>query len=116
MRDTVGKSNDSKREDLVNILPSIHYRELLQRELIARCRRNPAYSSRAFSRDIGVSPGFLSQVIHGRKKLNEDRATRIASALEWPDEKTDLFVTMVRWDFLGRAARQSPQCIPQRQI
>ncbi len=77
---------------------SLHYRELLRRELLARCKRNPKYSSRAFSRDMGVSPGFLSQIIHRRKNLNEDRATRIAAALDWPEDKSNLFITLVRYE------------------
>src|SRR5689334_9211079 len=56
---------------------------LLQREYESRCARNSRYSLRAFARDVGLSPGGLSQVLRGRMGLSEKTASRIAERLGW---------------------------------
>jgi uncharacterized protein (TIGR02147 family) len=72
------------------------YRHLLADELLARVRRNSAYSARALARDIRVSPGFLSLVMAGRKRLTEERAHQIAERLGWSARRSGEFVTLVR--------------------
>ena len=78
--------------------PLISYRDLLRSELVGRCRRNPNYSVRAFARDLGVSPGFISLVLNAKKGINEQRALRIADVLAWDEDKQKLFTTLVRYD------------------
>lgn len=75
---------------------TLDYRSILREEFAARRIRNQRYSARAFSRDLGVSPGFLSQVLHGRKALNEERALKIADRLMWGKDKRKAFTILVR--------------------
>lgn len=56
---------------------------LLKKEIEARKVINPKYSLRAFSRDIKVSPGFLSEIIQCKKKISVDKAMSIGQALGW---------------------------------
>lgn len=53
----------------------------LERELRERQKRNPAYSLRAYARDLGVSASRLSEVLAGRGGLSVATAERIAPRL-----------------------------------
>ncbi len=48
----------------------LDYRVLLNDDFLARSIRKRDYSLRAYSRDIGLSPGFLSEVLSGKKELS----------------------------------------------
>lgn len=56
-------------------------KELLQREFIQRCRKNPAYSLRAFAKFLGVDPSLLSKVIRGHRNISNENAFRFAGKL-----------------------------------
>lgn len=73
------------------------YKELLRLELLGRIRKNPAFTMRAFARDLNMSPAFLSQVLNGKRVLSEDRAHHVAERLKWKPERRDLFVDMLRY-------------------
>lgn len=77
-------------------MQDMDYRLLLREELVARCKRNPAYSARAMARDLKLSPPFLSQILSGQRVLAEDRAQSIANRLAWPRWKKTVFVHLVR--------------------
>jgi uncharacterized protein (TIGR02147 family) len=59
----------------------MEYREILQSELNRRRVLAPAYSLRAFSKYLGISPAQLSQVISGKRKLTAKAAAKIADRL-----------------------------------
>lgn len=54
---------------------------VLNRLLQLRKRRNPSYSLRAFARDLGVSPTFLSAIFRDRRRLSLKTAKRFARTL-----------------------------------
>lgn len=60
--------------------------EILRKVLVERIQRNPAYSLRAFARDLGVSHTYLSLVINGRKRLSAKRAYLFAQSLALPSD------------------------------
>jgi uncharacterized protein (TIGR02147 family) len=72
------------------------YRAVLLEELETREARNPAYSRRAFARDLGLSAGFLSDLLHGQKRLTEKRAYAIAEKLGMSEHRTRQFTALVR--------------------
>lgn len=74
------------------------YRSWLRRELAERKQRNPRYSLRAFARDAKLSPAFLSEVMRGRKSIEEPRAHRLGTELGWSEAKTRHFATLVRYN------------------
>lgn len=74
---------------------TIHYREVLQRELEERKKRNNYYSLRAFSRDLGLAAPKLSQILKGKVGLSPERAKKVAKAMDLGPEEATLFVTMV---------------------
>ena len=57
------------------------FREQLRGELARRNRVNPRYSLRAFARQAGLSPAFLSKVLRGTKNLSPARAEAVAGKL-----------------------------------
>jgi uncharacterized protein (TIGR02147 family) len=46
-----------------------------------RKRKNPLYSTHAFARDLGVSQGYVSLVLNGRRRLSLKRALQFAVLL-----------------------------------
>lgn len=63
------------------LLQSENYRDFLSAELLRRIRHNPRYSQRAFARQLHLSPGELSELLRGKRKLSLRSALRIAKSL-----------------------------------
>jgi uncharacterized protein (TIGR02147 family) len=57
------------------------YREALNAKLKERMKANPRYSMRAFARDIGLSPSYLSQVLNGSRGLTIKKAPDVFKSL-----------------------------------
>lgn len=68
-----------------------HVADLLKNEFTERKRKNKKYSLRAFSRDLKISPGFLSDILGGRKKVSLDKALSITQSLGWSWRDTQIF-------------------------
>jgi len=49
--------------------------------LIERKANNRSYSARALARDLGISQGFLSQVMSGKRKMSLEQKVNLASKL-----------------------------------
>lgn len=58
-----------------------NFKQLLQDELVARCRTNPNYSLRSFARSLQVEPSALSQMINGKRPITEKMKMRLGMAL-----------------------------------
>jgi len=63
------------------LLQSENYREFLTAELVRRIKHNPRYSQRAFARQLKLSPGELSELLRGRRKLSLRSAIRVSKHL-----------------------------------
>ncbi len=72
------------------------YRKHLNAEFVSRIKKNPKYSLRAFSRDLELSCGFLSQVLSGNRALSESSGLGVARKLAWNAAKTDKFLHSIR--------------------
>ena len=72
--------------------------EILARELGNRIDANPSYSQRAFARDIGISPGRLSEIINGHQGLSRTSGEKICAHLGYNPTETDLFCDYVDMD------------------
>lgn len=67
------------------------YHSLLQDTFAERRGKNPAYSLRAFSRDLGISPAALSQVLSYQRALSPKNIRRLADKLSLsPSELSNL--------------------------
>jgi uncharacterized protein (TIGR02147 family) len=72
------------------------YRSMLREEMLGRLKRNASYSVRAFARDVELSPSFLSQILNQTRSLNEQRAFKMTQILNWPPDKSEQFINLVR--------------------
>jgi len=69
--------------------------EILQRILHEKQRRNPSYSLRAAARDLGLSSGFLSLVLRGKKRLTFKRAVQFVQILQMDEQLGNIFLRSV---------------------
>lgn len=63
--------------------------------LAQKIEKNPSYSLRAMAKNLGVSPGFLSQVMNGKKKLSVTRAVQFSQVLKLEGDKVDDLIRSV---------------------
>jgi len=71
------------------------YRSYLKSLLETKAKTNPAFSLRSFARLIGISPGHLSRVLKGEKKLSLEAAARLSSALRHSESEAAYFRDLV---------------------
>lgn len=67
----------------------------LESELARRMQANPLYSKRAFAKQLGLSPGALSEIMGGKRKLTYKNALKICTALGLSKIDTQKFVKML---------------------
>ncbi len=90
------------------ITRGMSFRETLKSEYETRCRRNPAYSLRAFARDLQLSPPRLLDVLSGRYGLSRGAAGTIASRLGFSPVEAGRFCDEVEAEHgRSRAAREA---------
>lgn len=56
-------------------------RVAIQKEFIARCRKNPAYSLRAFAKYLEIDQSFLSKILKGQRSITSDLSQNLAPKL-----------------------------------
>lgn len=78
------------------LLQSENYKEFLSSELVRRIRHNPRYSQRAFARQLKLSPGELSELLRGKRKLSLKSAIRISKQLGLSAGETKHLLTLVQ--------------------
>ncbi len=79
----------------MQVVKSTEYCRRLKSELEQRCQHNARYSLRSFARDIGMSPGRLSEILRGNCGLSTTTAGRIAKRLGWSTHETKYFINLV---------------------
>lgn len=65
------------------------YRALLNEDLAARMKDNPSYSLRAYSRDLELSAGFLSDLLKGKKDLSLRTALEVFAKLGFEGDEIE---------------------------
>lgn len=78
-------------------------RKFLLDELMLRQKKNPAYSQRAFARDLNILPSRLSEIMGGKVGISYVNATKIAKKLSLSPEENDIFLDLVSSEF-GRSS------------
>ncbi len=71
------------------------YQDILQSSFEQRRSANLSYSLRAFSRDIGISPGSLSEILNGNQGLSLAKAEIIAKKLGLSETEKDYFLNLI---------------------
>jgi hypothetical protein len=57
------------------------FRVAIQKEFIDRCRKNPAYSLRAFSKYLEIDQSFLSKLLKGQRSITKELSEAIGPKL-----------------------------------
>lgn len=86
---------------------------ILKSELTARQKVNSSYSLRAFARDVQLSPGYLSDLMKGKKKVSVDTAMKISKSLGWSWKETQVFLQMSQ---LGTAKSKAASSFIKKEI
>lgn len=73
----------------------MNYRLILGRELENRCAENEKYSLRAFSKDLGVSPSRISEILKSKQGLSVKAAEEIAEKLKFTIQEKAHFCQLV---------------------
>ena len=74
------------------------YRSYLKAELAKRGQLNPKYSLRAYAQQLKISPGQLSRVLQGKKRMSHEKALEISSVLKLKGNKREYFCNLVQLD------------------
>ncbi|MBL6991572.1 MAG: TIGR02147 family protein [Bacteriovoracaceae bacterium] len=68
-----------------------NFREVLQTELLTRCKNNRAYSLRSYAKSLEIDPSVLSKILNGKRVIGEKLVKRLGSRLGLsPEEMQDL--------------------------
>lgn len=98
--------------DSISMLLNTHsYRSFLTEELSRRIKANPRYSQRAFARDLGLSPGELSEILSEKRMLSHKAARKIAQSLNLNPAETNHLHLLVE----SRVAN-TPSHLPPREM
>jgi len=74
------------------------FHNFIKKEFEFRCLRNPHYSMRAFSRDLGLTAPKMSQLLKGRGGISPVRAHAVAQKLRLSEVEIKIFVALVAAD------------------
>lgn len=84
---------------------SAHHRDYLVEEFKRRSDRNPNYSLRAYSRDLGLAPSTLSEILKGRYGLSRFKSLAVAKRMNLSPQEAEHFADL----FQARRVKGSQQ-------
>jgi uncharacterized protein (TIGR02147 family) len=80
------------------------YRSYLKAALSKKIEHNPQYSIRAFARQADLAPGFISEVLRGKKNLSYNASMKVTESLGLSSKESEYFQTLVQLE-----SAQSPE-------
>jgi uncharacterized protein (TIGR02147 family) len=83
------------------------YRTLIQNHLSRRLAANPRYSLRAFARDLGLSPAYLSQILSGKRGLAVRKARAVLEKVGLTPEERVLCLLEIEREHLRSDKRKA---------
>jgi len=72
------------------------YRSYLRYRLTEKIRENPQYSLRAFSKQLALAPGFVSDILNGRKNISIQSISKIVEGLKLNATEATYFNLLVQ--------------------
>jgi len=78
-----------------NVYDYSDYRILLSDDFMARSANNYSYSLRAYSRDLSLSPGFVSDLLRGNKDLSPAKGRQVFALLSFENEELDYIEQLI---------------------
>lgn len=73
-----------------------HFSEILRDHFHDRALKNPAYSLRAFARDLGLTPSGLSQIMKKKTGISPQKAVLISRKLGLKKNDAEFFCALVQ--------------------
>jgi plasmid maintenance system antidote protein VapI len=67
-------NTENKKHEAIS---SHNFKSILQNEFLKRCKKNPAYSLRAFSKYLEIDQSNLSKIMKGQRAVSKSLATKI---------------------------------------
>ncbi|MCO4792152.1 MAG: TIGR02147 family protein [Bacteriovoracaceae bacterium] len=86
-----------------------NYRHYLQGELVRRISANPRYSQRAFAKSLGLSPGELSEILSGKRRLTLKKAMKISKSMGLNSHETRHLLMLVENEVIDAETPSSSQ-------
>ena len=83
---------------MVFLMSELYFRDpkdYINLEYELRRNRRPAYSMRAFARDLEFSPSSLNDFLKGRVGMSEKRAEQLSKKLNWNMERYEHFLDLI---------------------
>lgn len=74
----------------------LHYRDYIVALIKEKKARNPAYSLRAYARDIDVAASLLSKIINGIDSVTTKTAEYLAVKMKLDDREKEYFIELVK--------------------
>lgn len=87
--------------------------DVLRRALVDRVARNPAYSLRAFARDLGISHAYMSLVLSGKRPIPLKRAVGFSQAMGLSQQDSLAFLDSCRRAQFDRKVEAAPAKAPR---
>ncbi len=78
-----------------NLHEYLDCRVVLNDDFFARSARNDRYSLRAYSRDLGVSSGYLSDVLKGKKRITASKGRAIFARIGFSGEELQYVESLI---------------------
>lgn len=85
--------------------------QILRDAFLKRQTKNPAYTTRAFARDLGVSQAFISLVLNGKRKISSKMALQFSQALKMSNSETERFLKTVSFGLAGAQNLQAENAL-----
>jgi len=89
------------------LLTCTSYRDFLSAELVRRVRANPHYSQRAFAKQLGLSPGELSEIFRGKRSLSLKSALKITRALGLNRAESQHLLSLIQHEKLKQTGEET---------
>lgn len=83
----------NRSQGMGQVLPGIG--TFLKQRYLERRRRNPAYSLRAFARQLGIPAGRLSEFMSGKRNMTKEVALKVESSLQLDPTQRAIFWSIV---------------------
>jgi hypothetical protein len=80
------------------------FREHLRDELVRRCKKNPAYSLRAFAGSLGANHALLSMVLRGKRRVTPPMVARLGPGLGLTPAQIEKYIDDARNPVPGSSA------------
>lgn len=74
------------------------YRRMFKDAYLARREKNQGYSLRAFAKQLGLSPAFVSLVFQEKRHLSPKIAARVARKLKWTAQEQKYFLSLIEFE------------------